>query len=438
MSKTNLALVKPTHAPVLILGLGSYASGSGTAAALYFAKQGLPVVVTDLKPAEQLHQPTLRLLRKFRNVTLVLGKHRRQDIKAAQLIVRNPGVPDSVPVVAYAHTLHKPITNDVGIFLQELRKKFLHSEVPVIAVTGTRGKSTTTALIAHILKASFGQSVHLGGNIGVSPLTFLHKIKSGDIVVLELSSWLLRDVHEPRFTVAVVTNILRDHMNYYGSMSLYQRDKTRIFLGQTPDEFAIVNQHDVRVQRMVKQTKATVIPFSAHHITSTQLRGEHNDMNIGAAWRVGKLFGLSDAQLTKAVRSFPGLANRQEVIRQYKGRMFVNDTTATTPDATIAALRAFNKKVILIAGGNSKRLSLKDLRREIKQHVKELILLPGNANHDFPPGIEVSTIQQAVHTAWNLSNPGDIILLSPGVTWLPQMNEFERGRQFVHYAKAVC
>jgi len=437
MLKQKLASVRSAQPAVLILGLGSYATGSGTAAALYFAQQGRPVIVTDLKSANQLHQPTLRRLRTFPNVKFVFGKHRRQDIKAADLIIRNPGVPDAVPVVAYAHSLHKTITNDVGIFLQALREKFLHSEVPVIAVTGTRGKSTTTALIAQILRKKYGHSVHLGGNIGVSPLTFLHKIKSGDIVVLELSSWLLRDLHQPRFMVAVVTNLLRDHMNYYGSMALYQRDKERIFLGQTPDDFAVVNQQDSRVQQMVRKTQAHVIQFSAHHLVDTHLRGVHNEMNIGAAWQVGRLFSVSDAVMTQAIRSFPGLANRQEAIRTYRGRVFVNDTTATTPDATIAALRAFNKKVILIAGGNSKKLSLQALRREVKQHAKTLILLPGNATHEFPPGIAVATMQQAVQTAWKLSKPGDIILLSPGVTWLPVMNEFERGKQFARYVKAI-
>ncbi|MDP3970702.1 MAG: UDP-N-acetylmuramoyl-L-alanine--D-glutamate ligase [bacterium] len=423
---------------ILILGLGSYPQGSGTSAALFLAKQGHELVVTDLKTANQLHQPTLRKLKAFSNVTLVLRKHRKQDIKRAKLIVRNPGVPDWSPFIEYAHQLKKPITNDVGLFLDALRERYSHAEVPVIGITGTRGKSTTTAIMGDVFKTHFGeQTIHVGGNIGKSPLTFLHHIKSRHIVILELSSWLLHDLHKPRFTVTVMTNLLRDHMNYYPSMTLYRKDKERIFLGQTADEYAIVNQDDVIVQKMAKHTKASVISFQKERVAGMKLLGEHNQYNIGAAIEVAKLFNIPTTTIERVIKNFSGIANRLEQIRVYKKREFYNDTTATTPDATIAALRSFKKKVILIAGGNTKRLSLKDLNKEIVGGVKSLILLPGNATNQFPAGIEVATMKQAVHTAWNLSKQGDIILLSPGVTWLPKMNEFERGKLFVREVKRL-
>lgn len=446
MSKTKSALrvkshqrvqapavaVSPAVKRVLILGLGTYEHGSGTAAAYYFAQRRYRITATDLKTAQQLNTKTIKRLRRL-GVQLVLGKHRRADIAASDIIVRNPGVPDSSPFVEYAHRLCKPITNDIAVFLQALREQFPDGSVSVVAVTGTRGKSTTTALIGHILKAKFGASrVHIGGNIGQSPLLFLDKIKHGHVVVLEMSSWLLRDVHEPAFTVAVVTNILRDHMNYYKNMQLYQRDKERIFLGQTALDYVVLNKHDQRVRGMVKRTAAKVRWFGAKSMVGTKLRGQHNHFNIGAAWQVGKIFGLTDAQLRRAVQTFQPLANRLEEVRQLHGRLFINDTTATTPDATIAALTAFPLgKIVLIAGGNSKRLPLRALRQVIKQRVKYLVLLPGNANYEFPKGVTVHTIPQAVQLAWELSQPGDVILLSPGVTWLPVMNEFERGRQFV-------
>ncbi len=426
MLKKSLASAKLPH--VLIYGLGAYATGSGTAAALFYAKLGYHVVVTDRKTAEQLNPKTVRQLKRYRNVRLVLGKHRQQDIQRADLVVRNPGV---------ATEFNKPTTNDVDIFIRTVHELY-GDQVKLIGITGTRGKSTTTALIGHILKAKYGSKrVHIGGNIGMSPLFFLSKIKRGDIVVLELSSWLLRDMQQTALDVAVVTNLLRDHMNYYSNMALYQKDKERIFLGQTDAHYAIVNRADRRVQRMAKRTKAQVIQFGPKTVTGTQLLGEHNRFNIGAAWQVGKLFGLTDAELKAAIRAFAPLANRLETIRAYKDRTFINDTTATTPDATIAALLSFKRKVILIAGGNTKRLSLTALKRLIPQRVKHLILLPGNTLHEFPKGIEVSTMQQAVDTAWNLSKPGDVILLSPGVTWLPVMNEFERGRQFVQSVRAL-
>lgn len=425
---------------ILIFGLGGYPKGSGTAAALYFAKRGERVVVTDLKPAQQLHQSTLRQLRRFKNVTLVLGRHRRQNIERADVIVCNPGVPDDSPYMRLARQRHKPITNDVGIFLQALREKFSAQAVPVIAVTGTRGKSTTTALIGHILQQHFRKraKVHVGGNIGVSPLLFFDRIAAGDVVVLEMSSWLLRDVARPAFHIAVVTNLLPDHLNYYSSLTAYQKDKERIFLRQTHTDFAVLNPSDARVRRMAKKTAAAVRWFQPKQIAGSTLRGEHNQNNIGAAWEVAKLLQVPERTIRTAIRSFQPLPNRLEEVRRYCGRLFINDTTATTPDATIAALRSFPRQVILIAGGNSKQLPLHTLHRSIQRRVKHLILLPGNATKQFPKGLAAPTMAQAVNMAWSLSQAGDVILLSPGVTWLPFMNEFERGRQFVQAVRRLC
>lgn len=422
---------------VLVFGLGSYSAGSGSSAALYLAKQGHKVVITDLKTRDQFPKRIIQQLEQFEHVELILGRHRKQDIIRAEYIVRNPGVPDNA-YIQYAKKLGKHITNDVGIFLQELRKRPSCSSVRIVGITGTRGKSTTTALTTTILQAKFGEKrVHIGGNIGNSPLNFLHKIKQGDIVVLELSSWLLRDLHQPKFTVAVVTNLLPDHLNYYPSMRLYQADKERIFLGQTQQELAVVNQGDVRVKQMAKKTKAQVRFFGPKKISGVQILGEHNQYNIGAAWEVGKIFGVQSLVMRQAICDFPGVPNRLEKIRVYQGRIFYNDTTATTPDATIAALRAFPRKIILIAGGNSKQLALKNLVQEIKRKVKVLILLPGNANHDFPPGLHVADMKSAVRMAWDVSHAGDVIVLSPGVTWLPLMNEFERGKQFVRAVRKL-
>ncbi len=422
---------------ILILGLGGYVGGSGSSAAFYYAKQGVKVVVTDLKTEAELHQPTLKKLKKYNNVELVLGKHRKQDIKEADLIIRNPGVPETSPYVKYARSLKKVITNDVGVFLSEIRNKYHHSEVAIVGITGTRGKSTTTALIGYVLSSQFKNRVHIGGNIGNSPLNFLSKVKPGHIVVLELSSWMLHDLYNPMLNVAVVTNLLRDHMNYYKSMAVYRKDKERIFLGQTKDCFAVVNQHDRIVKQMAKTTKAELIWFNDTKKYSAKLLGKHNQSNINAAYQVSKIFGVTETKFKQVIKKFPGVPNRLELVRQYKKRLFYNDTTATTPDATIAALNSFKKKVILIAGGNSKNLPLKDMRKAIKKQVKTLILLPGNANHDFPKGEHVADMKAAVNLAWVKSKPGDIILLSPGVTWLPLMNEFARGDEFVKWVKKI-
>lgn len=418
-------------APVVVLGLGTYTHGSGTEAAAYLARQGERVIVTDLKPPHKLNQKTLRRLRRL-EVQLVLGRHRMADIRAARQIVRNPAVPSSSPYLQAARKLKKPVTNDVGLFLDALRKKFPSGTVTVIAITGTRGKSTTTALIGHILEQTYGRSrVHVGGNIGRSPLSFLHRIKMGDIVVLELSSWLLHDLVRPAFHIAVFLNFLPDHLDYYRTMKEYQKDKERIFLGQTASDVAVLNLYDQKVAKMAKRTRAKIRWFGPKDVRDCALRGDHNALNVGAAWESGKSVGISDRVLRQAIRTFHPLPNRLEEVRRFRGRLFINDTTATSQDAAIAALRSFTQPIILIAGGNTKGLSLMRLRQAIRRRVRKLIVLPGNATAQFPSGIVVRTMEEAVRAAWQYSRPGDVILLSPGVTWLPVMNEFERGKRFV-------
>lgn len=418
---------------VLILGLGVYIHGSGTAAALYFAKLGVPVVVTDMKSASELNPKTLAKLKKYKNVTFVLGKHRKQDIKYASIIVRNPGIPDSSEFIKYAKQLKKTITNDVEVFLNVVREKF-DDQVTIIGITGTRGKSTTTALTGSILQSQFGKAkVHIGGNIGMSPLLFLSKVKKGHIIVLELSSWMLRDIRRPALNIAVLTNVLPDHMDMYSSMSAYRKDKQRIFLGQGATDHAVVNKLDASLRPMVKEVASKLHWYTLKRVSGMQLIGAHNQSNIAAAYTVARIMGVPKTKAERVIKQFKGVPNRLELIRSYKGRTFYNDTTATTPDATIAALNAFKKKVILIAGGNSKQLSLTGLNKEIKKQVKHLILLPGDANKDFPAGDEVKNMKEAVRLAWETSKLGDIILLSPGVTWLPHMNEFDRGKQFVRF-----
>ncbi|MFC1597940.1 UDP-N-acetylmuramoyl-L-alanine--D-glutamate ligase [Patescibacteria group bacterium] len=436
---------------VLILGLGGYEKGSGVSAALFCLEQGAKkVIVTDAKEAGELTK-TLRQLKGKRRVELVLGKHRLSDVRRAQLVVKNPGVPENIPAVRLAKKMKKTITNDIGLFLAH------KPPGEVIAVTGTRGKSTTTSLIYEMLRQQYG-NVFLGGNIGESPLQFVDKMQEGDMTVLELSSWLLHDLKKPHFDAAVVTNILPDHLDRYSSMDAYQRDKERIWKWQRADGLTILNNENARTRKMAKQVRSQVLMYGkgagadgaivrsgsfvvegeqVAKVSDLKLLGEHNISNALAAVSVAYSFGVTNARIRSVLRTFTGVANRLEHVRTVGGVAYYNDTTATTPDAAVAALNSFDKKVILIAGGNTKGLSLAQFAKLISKKVKLLVLLEGNANAPLRRMLpksrvhEVDNMKEAVQTAAGAAKKGDVVVLSPGCSWLPKMNEFERGARFV-------
>src|SRR3989339_158811 len=444
---------------ILILGLGNYKDGSGISAALFCLKHGAKkVIITDLKPAPALSD-TISQLKKYKKRTqFVLGRHRLQDIYTTDLIIKNPGIPENSAVVKLAKRLKKPITNDIGLFL------LFKPQGPVVGITGTRGKSTTTTLIYNFLKQK-NKRTWLGGNIGVSPLKFIDQMKKGDITVLELSSWMLHDL-KPQLTVAVITNILPDHLNRYANMRAYQKDKERIWQFQRSDQTVVLNAKDRKTRAMAKSAPAPVvwfatgaisrqgvgvshqqITFNGQTVTSLshiRLLGKHNLANVAAAIAVAKILRVSNHVIQKVLKSFTGIPNRLEFISNHQGICYYNDTTATTPDAAVAALRSFSHKIILIAGGNTKGLSLQLFAKNISHKVKFLVLLKGNAKASLKKALpskrwcEVGDIPRAVAQAQKQAKRGDIVLLSPGCTWLPHMNEFVRGQKFMEEVKKLA
>lgn len=446
-----------TRKIILIVGLGNFPKGSGVSAALFCARRGAKkVIVTDMRSRDALSK-TVPQLKKFKNVEFVLGKHRLRDVAAADLIIKNPGVPDDIALMKRARALKKFVTNDIGLFLA-------HKPVgKVIGVTGTRGKSTTTALIYEFLKKQFPRT-WLGGNIGVSPLQFLEKMKPDDITVLELSSWMLHYLQKPQLDVAVFTNILPDHLDRYPSMQEYQRDKERIWRWQTKNNVLILNARSPLVAAMHRRAHGRIVWFGKNirgtdsafirnekvyfrdefvaSAKDIQLRGRHNRENVCAAIAAAKSLGVSDTAIRTVLRRFRGLPHRLELVRTSRSVQYYNDTTATTPDAAVAALAAFDHNVILIAGGRFKVPYIEHLLRAIRQRVKFLIILDGPAAQRLQRALPtrctaVNNMRDAVKIAAEHARIGDIVLLSPGCTWLPKMNEFERGRQFVAAVKSL-
>lgn len=431
---------------VLVMGLGLH--GGGVGIAKFFAKQGANVLVTDLKTKEQLAE-SLEKLRNNKNIKYALGGHKEEDFTSADLIIKNPDVPNSSPYLQIAKKHNVPVETDITLFLK-LSKAF------IIGVTGTKGKTTTSSLIFHILKSlpagrqENPKNVFLAGNIGVSPLELLPKIsaqggpasggKKRDIVILELSSFGLENLTQgPQ--IAVITNIMEDHLNRYENMAEYVEAKKNIFKFQTEKDILILNKEDYYSPNFAKTAKSKIIYFSSEPGIA---------QNISAAIKTAEVLGISQKNIQKAIKTFKGVPSRQEFIKEIKGVKYFNDTTATMPEAVSEALKVFSEKfpkakIILIAGGQNKGLSYNNLSEIIKQKVGELVLLPGSASEKIKENLvefknmhEVTNMSEAVTKAKSLAIKGDIVLLSPGAASFNIFkNEFDRGDQFVKFVKKI-
>lgn len=427
---------------VLILGLGQYPQGSGIAAALFFARNGDDVLVTDQKKEKDL-AANVRKLKRFKNVRFHLGGHHLGDIRWADVIVRNPRVRPNSPEMKLAAKLGKRIESDISLFLDRC-------PASVVGVTGTRGKSTTSTLVAEMLKAS-GRRTWLGGNILISPLTFLSKVKKEDIVVLELSSWQLEVTGNAGMSphIACVTNIMRDHLNTYGGMEEYAEAKAQIFRHQTPEDVVVLNGDDEYGKRWKNEAPGRVLVFSKKQKLPgpIKLRGEHNRMNALAASATANAAGASTAAIRKVLKTFGGLPHRQEIVAVTRGVTYVNDTTSTTPDATIAALKTFSplrRTIRLILGGADKELEFGDLAKELKKARADVAVLPGTAHAKLARALlknqvsysDAPDLQSAVSLLRSHAQHGDVILLSPACASFGLFrNEFERGDRFRRLAR---
>ncbi len=468
---------------VVVMALGHYPKGTGMESVKFFLRRGAKVLVTDLEEADRRREQ-VRIIenyyaalrakgkRVFRP-TFVFGRHREEDIRGADLVVQGPAVPAFSPYLAIAEKLGIPVTNDWGIFLAL-------KDNPIIGVTGTRGKSTTTTLLYDMIKREDRRTLS-AGNLGCSPLHFIDTIKPGVPIVTELSSWLLHHFQAARrgATVAAITNMFRDHLNKYRSMDEYIADKEAIFLRQTTDDVAILNRDNpitramggrVRARRFwvslkefrdengifVRDASLVLRESGKEQILGTvsdiRIPGAHNLSNVMTAALAARLYGVSARNIRAAIRAFKGLPNRLELIATIKGVPCYNDTAATSPDGVVAALEALDpedkKRIVLIAGGVDKKLEYNDMARAISQHAKRVVLLPGSGTDrlvfllkkrrfsrmDEP----VRTMEEAVTAAWGHAMRGDIILLSPGgASFNLFRDEFDRGKKFVKAVKML-
>lgn len=455
---------------IVIMGLGSYENGSGISAALFFAKQKANVLVTDLKSENDLKYQISRL-RKYKNVSFALGGHRENDFKDADYVFQNPSVPKHSKYLEISRSRNIPIINDWSTFLS-FYDNFL------VGVTGTRGKSTTTSLLYEFIKTK-DRSAIIAGNIGMSPLNYFGKIQRGNTVVAELSSWLLQGFESVGKSpnVSIITNLMVDHLNQYLSIDDYYADKKNIFKFQKAGDCLILNKDDKESRKLmgkIKKINQSIFWFSKKYfadgngifvdgdnivfrnsgddenvcnVQEIRLIGQHNLENVLAAICASKICGVKNSAIKRVLNKFRGLPNRLELVRNRGGVAFYNDTTATSPDGTIAALKALDQyrgRIILLAGGADKGLDYGDFVKNVKKSVKAAVLFSGKASDKilndigktkFPIAI-VGNMTDAVSMAKGFAQIGDVILLSPGAASFGMFkNEFDRGEQFCKIIK---
>lgn len=427
---------------VTLMGLGLLGRGVGDAQ--FLAECGADITVTDLKTDAQLYD-SIERLKKFTNITFYLGGHSKEDFQNKDLILMAPSVPLDSIYIAEAKKNNIPVRMSADLFAE-------FAQVPIVGITGTRGKSTVTHMIAHILKTA-GKKILLGGNVrGVSTLSLLPQVTPDTIAVLELDSWQLQGFREVRMSpqVAVFTTFFPDHMNYYGTMEKYFADKANIFLNQAPEDTLILGEQVVPFVKEYgyeKKIPSHVVIAGSKNLPKQwklQIPGEHNRYNAGLAAAAADALGIDTDTMCEALESFPGLEGRLEFLGEKNGVKMYNDNNSTTPEATIAALQALgnNKNVVLIVGGSDKNLELGELVKEINENCKSLIPLAGSGTDRLLTSLMTSatrlpflgpfsSIEQAVKEALAHASPGDIVLFSPAFASFGMfINEYDRNDQF--------
>ncbi len=451
---------------VTVCGLGGF--GGAAAAVRFLVERGATVRVSDQRSSDQLIG-TLAELSNLKGVDWRFGEHCWSHFSDADLVVLNPAVPPHHPIVQQLKDAGIPLTSEMNLFWSLNRGR-------VIAVTGSNGKSTTTALIHSILQAS-GQRCWLGGNIGRSLLPHVDEIAVEDWIVLELSSFQLHmlDRIRARPDIAVVTNFAPNHLDWHGTLDDYRFSKQTILRWQTSDDFCILNGDDADVAGWPRSSHPTFVFTSppgellpggdagrawldesgtAHISRRNQipkvqefpigewctLRGLHNLSNVLFSLSAAQLAGATEAAIQIGLEQFEALPHRLQFVGEFEGRRFYNDSISTTPESTMAALDAFDEPIVILAGGYDKQVDLASLAVKIAERAKAASLL-GQTAAVLKTGITTanarlpvaacSDFENAFTWAVEQSSPGDVILLSPGCASYDWFQSFvDRGDQF--------
>ncbi|MBI2887678.1 MAG: UDP-N-acetylmuramoyl-L-alanine--D-glutamate ligase [Chloroflexi bacterium] len=445
---------------VTVVGLGI----EGTALVRHLAAEGAQVTVSDAKPAEALAANLARIA--DLPVRLSLGANRPEDCLEADVVFVSQGVPLDISALAQARQQGVPFSSVTRLFMERC-------PAPILGITGSAGKTTTTALAGAIFQAA-GQPALVGGNIGVMLLDRLAELTPRHWAVLEISHTQLELTdRSPR--VAVVTNISPSHADRYPSMEQYIALKERMFRFQGPEDWLALNWDDPVTRGMAARAPGKVTWFSLHkappgdgafiregtiHLRQAggetavlpaeeiRLMGEHNVANVLAACAATAAAGAAPEAMATAVRTFTGVEHRLEWVRQAVGADYYNDSIATTPERTVAGLRCFNRPVILLAGGREKHLPLESWVAEVTRRCAGIVFF-GEAGPLLEQAlaprwdgreslVRVPSLEEAVAAAARLARPADVVLLSPACTSFDQYPNFEaRGRHFKELVEAL-
>lgn len=419
---------------ITVMGLGLLGRGVGDAR--FLAQQGAILTITDLKSAEELAS-SLAELKEFSNIAYVLGEHRLEDFRDRDFILKAAGVPLDSVYITEAQKADIPVKMSASWFMEL-------SGIPVVGVTGTRGKSTVTHMLHNIMRSA-EIPVVLGGNVrGVSTLALLDTVTPDHHALFELDSWQCQGFGDAQLSpqLAVFTTFMADHMNYYhDDMESYLADKANIFLYQTPEDTLVLGAQCAELVQDAyrERMEAHVVVVSGHDFRedwSLQIPGEHNRYDAALAVEAARALYIDDEIIKEALELFTGVPGRLQLIRTKDEVDFYNDTTATTPDATIAALEALPEgETVLIMGGADKGLPVEVLVQKITERTKHVVLLAGSGTdrirNILPEAPVCTTLAEAVTIAFAYAAPGDSVVLSPAFASFGMFkNEYDRGDQF--------
>ncbi len=447
---------------VAVYGLGK----SGIAAARLLLRAGARVTAIDARTEVELGDPVAAL--RAQGVTLSLGGPRTDLLDSADLIVLSPGVPLGLPEVQRARAAGIKVWAEV-----ELASRFL-GDGPVIGITGTNGKSTTTALTGELLAQS-GRRVFIGGNLGRPLSEAPLQSEPVDAYGIELSSFQLEGTDSLRLHGAALLNLTPDHLDRYASFAEYGAAKARVFLNQGDGDFAVVNAEDPGVIELARSARVPLYGFSldaaqsrsplagtasragggfqvqlggtnaeVYSVSNAALRGDHNLKNAMAAALLARLSGASPGAVQRGLSSFPGLAHRMESVRTLNGVEWINDSKATNVDSSLVALRALEGNIWLIMGGKGKGAPYAPLVEESRGKVKGVLTIGqdapviGDAFSSSAPVHSCESLDRAVERARSLAQAGDVVLLSPACASYDQFQNFEdRGETFKRLVRAL-
>jgi UDP-N-acetylmuramoylalanine--D-glutamate ligase len=447
---------------IVVVGLAR----SGMAVARFLRAKGARVTITD-QAAESSLSPYVAEARHL-DIDLELGGHRAATFENADLIVISPGVPHTLSMLKDAQKRGVKVVGEV-----ELAARFI--QTPIVAVTGTNGKTTTTELLGQMLSAS-GKKVFVGGNIGNPLIEIAEKDSTLDVIVAEISSFQLDTIETFRPHVAVLLNITPDHLDRYADLEAYGRSKGRLFENQGPNDFAVCHGNDPLVQKCCQGIKSRILNFysrpvqngqPAHgaiitpkqiavsvpdlaqvriNLERTALVGPHNRENIAAAGLAALAAGGTLEGVQRALDIFKVPAHRIEKVRTLRDVLYINDSKATNVDAVIRALECFDRPVVLIMGGRNKGYDFATLWDHVHKRVKKLIVI-GEAGLEIMNAIgnapvqgaeRADSLEQAVKRACEIARAGDAVLLSPACASFDMFKSYtERGERFRQLVKGL-